>query len=73
MLCVAVVRPFALLHSIPPYEYARIYSFPCGWSYGLFTRSAAVNIAEYVALGVHVCWVYAWGEIAGLWDFLVFW
>lgn len=36
------------------------------------TRSAAVNVPEYVTLGVHVCWVYAWGEIAGLWDFLVF-
>ena len=71
-MCVAVVRPFALPRSIPLYEYARIYSFPCGWSYGLLTRSAAVNIPEYVTLGVRVCWVHAWGETAGLWDFLVF-
>ena len=40
---------------------------------GAVRRSAAVNIPEYVTLGFRVCWVYAWGEIAGLWDFLVFW
>ena len=35
-------------------------------------RSAAVNIPEYITLGVHVCRVYAWGGNAGWWDLLMF-